>query len=436
MGHKFAEIAFTSKVRALQSEDGSRAAYAAMEQGLDSNQRMSRREIEFITARDSFYMASVSETGWPYIQHRGGAAGFVKLIDEQTIGFADYSGNRQFISIGNFQSDNRVALFFMDYPNRQRLKMLGRVKLVGRQDPMLERLEDEDGAAQVHRGIVIRIEAFDWNCPQFITPRYTEAQIAEVFRSSDIERSQPDHGSQKDPAPAEHAPVTEDVFGEGALSLTVSGIRQLTPGVRAYELRSPEGQDLPEVEPGSHIRLPVRLANGDLVERRYSIAASSGHRDSYEIAVLRIPGGGGGSLAIHDTYQLGTVINTSLPENHFPLHQDGRPAMLIAGGIGITAIKPMAEALAARGSDFTLHYAARSYTDMAYRHSLLEKFTGHVHLYSSQARQRLALPEILQHLADDTVIYVCGPARMLSAVRNECRKLGINRQRVRLESFT
>ena len=178
MGHKFAEIAFTESVREVQIELGSRSGYASFDGGEDSNYLLSEREASFISARDSFYMASVSETGWPYVQHRGGPAGFVRVIDAQTIGFADFSGNRQYVSVGNLRKDDRVSLFFMDYPNRTRLKMLGRVRLVGDDEPeLLAQLEMEDYRAVVERGFVIHIEAFDWNCPQHITPRFTAEEI-------------------------------------------------------------------------------------------------------------------------------------------------------------------------------------------------------------------------------------------------------------------
>ena len=178
MGHKFAEIAFTESVREVQSQLGSRSGYASLDGGEDSNNLLSEREASFISARDSFYMASVSETGWPYVQHRGGPASFVRVIDAQTIGFADFSGNRQYVSVGNLRKDDRVSLFFMDYPNRTRLKMLGRVRLVGDDEPeLLAQLEMDDYRAVVERGFVIHIEAFDWNCPQHITPRYTEADM-------------------------------------------------------------------------------------------------------------------------------------------------------------------------------------------------------------------------------------------------------------------
>jgi predicted pyridoxine 5'-phosphate oxidase superfamily flavin-nucleotide-binding protein len=178
MGHKFAELAFTGAVKQVQQEQGSRKAYARMDEGEDSNYRLGEAEAEFITQRDSFYMASVSETDWPYLQHRGGPKGFLRILDEQTLGFADFRGNRQYVSMGNFQNNDRVSLFFMDYPNRRRLKLLGRVRLVEEQETdLLARLAMPEYRAHVERGFVIIVEAYDWNCPQHITPRYSESEV-------------------------------------------------------------------------------------------------------------------------------------------------------------------------------------------------------------------------------------------------------------------
>jgi hypothetical protein len=180
VGHKFAELAFTPKVKAAQEQHGSRRAYSRMESGEDHHDVLGPNEAGFIGARDSFYMATVSETGWPYIQHRGGPAGFVRILDDKTIGFADFRGNRQYVSVGNLQTEDRVSLFLIDYPNRARLKILGRARMVDTSDKeTLQRLSMPEYGAQVERGILISIEAFDWNCPQHITPRFTLAEIEE-----------------------------------------------------------------------------------------------------------------------------------------------------------------------------------------------------------------------------------------------------------------
>jgi predicted pyridoxine 5'-phosphate oxidase superfamily flavin-nucleotide-binding protein len=182
MGHKFAEIAFTDSVREVQHQRGSRSGYAKLDETRDSHYLLGDHEREFIAARDSFYMASVGDTGWPYVQHRGGPAGFVRVIDEQTLGIADFSGNRQYVSVGNLSKDNRVSLFFMDYPNRTRLKLLGKVRLIEQQESeLLATLAPDNYRARVERGFIIHVEAFDWNCPQHITPRYTESDIEQMM---------------------------------------------------------------------------------------------------------------------------------------------------------------------------------------------------------------------------------------------------------------
>ena len=138
--------------------------------------RLGDRETAFIAARDSFYMATTGETGWPYVQHRGGPPGFLSVLDGQTLAFPDFRGNRQFISAGNLLHDDRVSVFLMDYANRARLKLFGRAS-VSDAPAVLEKLALPDYRARIERAFVIRLEAFDWNCSQHITPRYTDAEV-------------------------------------------------------------------------------------------------------------------------------------------------------------------------------------------------------------------------------------------------------------------
>jgi predicted pyridoxine 5'-phosphate oxidase superfamily flavin-nucleotide-binding protein len=178
---RFANIAFTPRVKAEQQRQGSRRAYAHSDEPVAPD-ALGEDEGAFLAARDSFYMASVGETGWPYIQHRGGPKGFVKVIDPHTIGFADYRGNRQYVSVGNVGGDDRVALIFVDYPNRARLKVLAHASVVSAASApaVIAALTAGDGGgARVERAFVLRVEGFDWNCPQHITPRFTEDEVRE-----------------------------------------------------------------------------------------------------------------------------------------------------------------------------------------------------------------------------------------------------------------
>jgi len=179
MANQFSKIAFTDSVKEVQALMGSRRNYARFESGPDSNHELTESEIGFIGERDSFYMASISETGWPYLQHRGGPAGFVRVLSSNEIGFADFSGNRQYVSVGNIIKNNRVALIMVDYPNQARLKILGEVKIVELNSnlELISKMTPENYKAKVERAFVIKIQGFDWNCPQHITPRWTAAEV-------------------------------------------------------------------------------------------------------------------------------------------------------------------------------------------------------------------------------------------------------------------
>lgn len=182
MAHNFGSLVFTPAVKALQERYGSRRQYARMQAGAALD-RLGPEESAFIAERDSFYVASIGATGWPYVQHRGGPKGFLKVIDERTIAFADFGGNKQFISVGNLTTDNRVALIMVDYPRQARLKILGRAEIFEGEGARewIERVRVPGYKASIQRVLVIRIEAFDWNCPQHITPRFTAEQIQEAL---------------------------------------------------------------------------------------------------------------------------------------------------------------------------------------------------------------------------------------------------------------
>lgn len=183
MPHTFGSLVFTPAVKALQERYGSRRQYARFDNSDSSSGRLGPDESQFIGERDTFYMATLGSTGWPYIQHRGGPRGFLKVIDESTLAFADFRGNKQYISTGNLVTDNRVALIFVDYPRQLRLKILGRVEIFEGEPAKdwIKKVRDPEYKAVVERVYVIRVEAFDWNCQQHIIPRYTAEEIREAL---------------------------------------------------------------------------------------------------------------------------------------------------------------------------------------------------------------------------------------------------------------
>jgi len=187
----FGALAFTPVVKRLQEEHGSRRQYERVE-ARASDEGFGEFEQEFLEQRDSFYMATTGETGWPYVQHRGGPKGFLKVIDPHTIAFADFGGNKQYISTGNLLTDDRVALILVDYPRQARLKILGHVEVLEGEKAAewMGRVRVAGYKATVERVLVIHVAAFDWNCPQHITPRYTADEIRGAVEGLELENAQ------------------------------------------------------------------------------------------------------------------------------------------------------------------------------------------------------------------------------------------------------
>lgn len=443
MSRAYSDITFTPTVRDMQTRMGSRANYASLDTTDDRRDTLTQREAEFIEARDSFYQATVSEPGWPYVQHRGGPTGFLKVLDEKTIGYADFRGNVQYISVGNLQGNDRISIILMDYANRRRLKLLGRVRLVSEsEDPALvARLELPSYRARVERAFIITIEAYDWNCPQHITPRFTEAQVQEAVAPLHAEiaslKAELDAARQA-VSQAAQTPQRRDsppMLGSGPLPLRITGISQLTPRVRAYELRTVDGRDLPAIQAGAHLDVPVALPSGVHTSRRYSISSNPTRRDAYEIAVLHEAQGQGGSAAIHATFELGMVLHCSAPGNDFALADSSSPVILVAAGIGITPIKAMALELLAQGREFELHYAYRSRTEAAYLDRLERQMGQRLVSYDASANHKLDAATLLQNAPSGSHIYVCGPARLTHALTLAAHEQGLSSERVHHETF-
>ena len=175
MNSHFLELATTPAVASAQARYQGRSQAITPTGGPDI---IGPEERDFIESRDTFYLSSVSESGWPYVQHRGGPAGFLRVVEANTLAFADYRGNRQMLTTGNVSADDRVALILMDYPQRSRLKLLGHAAVVpASDDPELAKSLSIPGSPPAERIVKINVVAFDWNCPKYITPRYTKAEV-------------------------------------------------------------------------------------------------------------------------------------------------------------------------------------------------------------------------------------------------------------------
>jgi predicted pyridoxine 5'-phosphate oxidase superfamily flavin-nucleotide-binding protein len=177
MGAAYTKTMFGESAKRLQEQHGSRAQYERMAERGEIDEALGPFELEFIAARDSFYIASVTKNGWPYMQHRGGAKGFLRVLDGRTLAFADFAGNKQYITAGNLETSDRVALFLMDYPQQARLKVIGHARIVEGDKELEAKVRVEGYKAVVERVMVIDVVAFDWNCSQHITPRWTQEEI-------------------------------------------------------------------------------------------------------------------------------------------------------------------------------------------------------------------------------------------------------------------
>ncbi|HEV2645880.1 MAG TPA: pyridoxamine 5'-phosphate oxidase family protein [Acidobacteriaceae bacterium] len=180
MGRAYAKVMFSEAAKRLQEQHGSRAQYERLAERGESGDGLGPMERDFIARRDSFYIASVTEEGWPYMQHRGGPKGFLRVLEAKMLAFVDYAGNKQYITAGNLETNDRVALFLMDYPHEARLKVIGHARAVEGDTELEARVKLEGDNAKVERVVVIEVVAFDWNCSQHITPRWTEEEIARL----------------------------------------------------------------------------------------------------------------------------------------------------------------------------------------------------------------------------------------------------------------
>lgn len=434
----YSKIAFTSTVRALQERLGSRRQYEFLDEVESGEEQLGEREAAFIESRDTLFQATVGETGWPYVQHRGGPVGFIKVLDKNTIAYPDFRGNVQYLSVGNLSTDDRIAIILLDSAKQRRLKLLGHARVieVGSQSELFEKFRLDAYDVEVERAFVIRIVGFDWNCPQHIVPRFTEKEVADMtaplrLRAERAERQLSELTSQPG-----NLRIAGKALGQGPLPLVITAVRQLTARVRSYELRHAEGKKLPPIEAGAHLSLPVHTAAGTPAVRQYSVSSAPGERLKFEVAVLREEGGRGGSAFVHDVWTVGTQLRAEYPMNLFKLCREATHSILIAGGIGITPLRSMALQLLHEGASFELHHLVKSEADAAYQQDNSAELQHRFKLHPGDASGRVDVRTLLASGVKDGVhVYVCGPAGLIDAVREAAKEWGLPAGAIHSERF-
>lgn len=427
MPRAFATLTFTPQVKAAQTRYHSRDANHGFELGPDSGDTLGPAEAEFIAARDSFYQATSGSNGWPYVQHRGGPAGFLQVLDAHTLAYADFRGNRQYLSVGNLTGNPRMALILMDYPNRRRLKLWCEARVVeaGDDPALMARLENPAYRARIERAIVLTVHAFDWNCPQHITPRYSEQQYAAVQAPLQA-------GLAQLRQQLAHHQARPAALGDGPLPLRIRSVTRLAPRVLGLTLEHADGAALPPAAAGSHLSLPVLLPDGSTGWRPYSLTRIQPQR--YQLAIQLADHSRGGSSYIHQHYTPGLLLHCAPPAGAFRLAPPAaNPVLLIAGGIGITPLLAMARELCAAGQPPQLVYSGRG--QLAFIDELQALLGERLHCHDSSQGARLDLHALLAAQSTHATVYACGPASMLDALHQATQQLGWAAGRLHSERF-
>ncbi|MCB1934425.1 MAG: pyridoxamine 5'-phosphate oxidase family protein [Nitrosomonas sp.] len=428
MPHPYVKRLFTDPVKKVQEEYGVRELGQQLEDSPVAHDVFAERERTFIETRDSFYMATVNSEGWPYVQHRGGPKGFLRVIDNKTIAFPDFRGNDQYISMGNLRSSNKISLILMDYPNRRRLKILGYCKVVTERENLMQvaELETEGYGYAAHRAMIVTLDSFDWNCPQHIVPRYTQAEIKASFPQPDISWTNLS------------LPTIQDVekFEGAVMPVEVTGICKRAENISEFIL-SPLNDSSITPDAGSHIRIAVRSHDGQIKTNAYSLINGPEQNAAVHIAILRETDGGGGSRFMHDVPRVGDHLYIQPPKNDFPLVENAEHTILIAGGIGITPILSMARTLSASGDSLEIHYTARTHKSMAFKQQVADIASDNSHFYFSREEPvvRLDLEDILSEPKIGIHIYACGPKVLIDAVITIAEVKGWPKNQIHFELF-
>ncbi|MCW8905559.1 pyridoxamine 5'-phosphate oxidase family protein [Sedimenticola sp.] len=368
---------------------------------------LNHAQKSLIAGADTLFVASAHPEHGVDASHRGGHPGFVQLINDRQLRIPDFAGNSMFNTLGNFVSYPHAGVVFIDFERGRLLQLTGRPKI-------LWDLDDPQGETGGTRRY--------W---QFDIEGWLESALP--FRLSwELLDYSPFIPELRRESPA-----------TGTLSLRVERIRRESEQIRSFRMRATDGGALPEFQPGAHIQVKVQLPDGSHAERHYSLLSDPDERAFYEIGVLAKPDGRGGSLYLHEQIQEGDVIESRVPKNEFPLAGNANHSILIAGGIGITPILSMLRRLASARQSFEMHYSARTYSELAFRDTIEQVAGDRVHFYASRdpLGQHLELQHLLSLPEPGVHVYICGPRRMISAVRETAEALGWPSAQIHFESF-
>jgi len=429
MKNNNSDIAFTPTVKAIQEQRGSRANYAETEEDPEWwLNRVTPELADFIAERDSFYLGTSSADGQPYIQHRGGPKGFLKVIDERTLAFADFSGNRQYISWGNLQDNDKAFIFLMDYTNRRRYKVWGTAKVVDDDPELMAKLADPDYQGRPERAFVFRIGLWDGNCPQHITPRYTEEEIQEL----------------------EDCPCCDPDPGRFTGALEVSEVLEETANVKTFRMVNPKGGQIPfTYQPGQFLTLDIE-PDGNRIRRSYTIASTPSRPECIEITVKREEQGLVSNY-LHQEIEPGDTLKLSAPSGNFTFTgKEHGSIVLIAAGVGITPMMSVLRWLTDQGwkGEIFLILSFRNGDEFIFRNEIesLRLRHANVKVVTTMTRPgqdwdgpkgRItgqliseSVPDLVSHR-----FHICGPDQMMDDIKTMLTELAVPVNQIKLEAF-
>lgn len=402
------ERAYPNCPKYIQRRDWKRIETDEQFEAIQSTQGKELDETHktLIAGADTLFVASAHPEHGVDASHRGGHPGFVHIINNRLLRIPDFSGNSMFNTLGNFTSYPHAGLIFINFEHGHLLQLTGRPEILWELDDP----QDETGGTKRY-----------W---QFEITAWQESTLPFRFAWELMDYSP-------------HIPEQHHDIASSILSLKVDRINNESERVKSFRFRSIDETQLPAFQPGSHLQIKVKLPDGTDALRHYSLLCDPNDRSHYEIGVLKEPEGHGGSLYMHEQVKEGATLEVHAPINEFPMAGKAEHSILIAGGIGITPILSMLHQLLADKQSFEIHYTARKASDLAFRDRIEQLADDNAYFYASQDAdgQRLTLETLLATPKPGTHVYICGPRRLITAVRDTAAAHDWPLAQVHFESF-